>query len=193
MSAPRLQLSRADAYTSSLAADADRQLSVIREMYNGVDAQELFENELDRALDAACEVIVIEPERLGEDTARWIGLGDCLNSTVLVAGSGSIVACVVWQEKPYVYCPLTGLALFCAAFYNFSWKQDPCSMYRTATESERHARMQHLLPYSPKHTVLIRRLARESDHRSLIQSTVALISLTFSVWKLVKWIKFVAA
>ena len=166
-------------------------MTVIREIYNGVDAQELFENELDRALDAGCDLIVIEPERLGEDTVRWIGLGECLHCTVLVTGSGSVVTSLLWEEKPYIYCPLTGLGLFCAAFYNFSWKQDPCSMYRTATQTEKEQCTRNLAPQS--HTVLIRRQGGQSGHRSLIQSAVALISITFSVWKLYKWIKFVAA
>lgn len=168
-------------------------MSVIREIYNGVDALELFENELDRALESGCDVIVIEPERLGEDTARWIGLGDCLHSTVLVTGSGSVISSVLWEEKPYIYCPLTGLGLFCAAFYNCSWKKDPCAMYRTASAAEKAERTDSMAPDACKHTVLIRRMDSESGHRSFIQSAVAFISITFSVWKLYKWIKFVAA
>lgn len=166
-------------------------MTVIREIYNGVDAQELFENELERALEVGCDLIVIEPERLAEDTVRWIALGDCLHSTVLATGSGSVVSSILWEEKPYIYCPLTGLGLFCAAFYNFSWKQDPCSMYRTASQTERDDCTRNVTPQS--HTVLIRRREGHTGHRSLIQSAVALISITFSAWKLFKWIKFVVA
>ena len=168
-------------------------MTVIREIYNGVDAQELFENELDRALESGCDVILIEPQRLGEDTARWIGLGDCLHKTVLVTGSGSVASSILWEERPYIYCPLTGLGLLCAAFYNFSWKQDPCSMYRTCSEKERDRRLENITAQREKHTVLVKRNAGENGHRSLIQSAVTLISFTFSVWKLYKWITFAAA
>ena len=66
------------------------ELAVIREIYDGEHAQEQFELELERALDAAVPVIVIEPTRLGDETARWIAVGNCLHKTAVLTGLGSI-------------------------------------------------------------------------------------------------------
>ena len=36
-----------------------------------------------------CRTIVIEPTQLGEDTARWITIGDLFHKTALLSGFGS--------------------------------------------------------------------------------------------------------
>uniref|UniRef100_A0A1B0D1X3 Uncharacterized protein n=2 Tax=Phlebotomus papatasi TaxID=29031 RepID=A0A1B0D1X3_PHLPP len=46
------------------------QVFVVKEVYDGGNAQENFESELDRALFARIKYIIIEPPRLGEETAR---------------------------------------------------------------------------------------------------------------------------
>jgi len=165
---------------------------VIREIVSGMDAQSVFENELESALESKCDLIVIEPDRLGEETVRWIRLGDCLHSTAMITGSGSVVSALLWEDRPYVYCPLTGLSLFCASFFRFSWKEDPCSVYRPATEEDTEVQKKaENMSGSAKRVVLVRK--DEPDHRSLIHSAVAVIAMTISAWKLYRWIKFVAA
>lgn len=68
------------------------EIAVIREIYDGENAQERFELELERALEAAVPVIIIEPVRLGDETARWIAVGNCLHKTAVLGGLGSIIA-----------------------------------------------------------------------------------------------------
>lgn len=63
---------------------------IIREIYEGECPEETFERELDRALEAGCKQIVIEPARLGEETARWIRVGDCLHKCTILFGLSSI-------------------------------------------------------------------------------------------------------
>lgn len=165
-------------------------MAVIREMYNGLDAQELFETELDKAIEAGIDVIVIEPRRLGEETARWIGFGSCLSQTAFVAGTGSILTSFLCRHKPLVYCPLSGLSLFCAAFYNFSWKSDPCSKYRTCTDEERrNPFVQNVAPSIPSPPVI---LIKRSDNGSatLIHSAIALLALAVSAFNLFKWLNY---
>ena len=50
-------------------------VAIIRELYQGSQDQERFEVELERALDARCHTIVIEPARLGDETARFVDRG----------------------------------------------------------------------------------------------------------------------
>lgn len=66
-------------------------VAVIQEVYDGEYSQQCFAIELERALDAGCEVIVIEPQQLGDETARWISVGNCLHKTAVVSGLGAIV------------------------------------------------------------------------------------------------------
>lgn len=48
--------------------------------------------ELERALEAGVSVIVIEPEPLGEETVRWIFVGNILHKTAVFSGLCSIIA-----------------------------------------------------------------------------------------------------
>lgn len=48
--------------------------------------------ELERALEAGVSVIVIEPEPLGEETARWIYIGNLLHKVSVHSGLCGIVS-----------------------------------------------------------------------------------------------------
>lgn len=48
--------------------------------------------ELERALEAGVSVIVIEPEPLGEETARWIYVGNLLHEVAVYSGLCSIAS-----------------------------------------------------------------------------------------------------
>lgn len=48
--------------------------------------------ELERALEAGVRVIVIEPEPLGEETARWIYVGNLLHKVSVYSGLCSIAS-----------------------------------------------------------------------------------------------------
>lgn len=47
---------------------------VIREVYDSSNAHERFEAELDKALEAKVDFIIIEPPRLGDETGMWTWL-----------------------------------------------------------------------------------------------------------------------
>lgn len=66
-------------------------VAVIREVYDSEYAHEAFAMELERALDANCTVIVIEPTQLGDETARWISVGNCLHKTAVFSGLGALI------------------------------------------------------------------------------------------------------
>ncbi|KAL1774956.1 transmembrane protein 11, mitochondrial isoform X1, partial [Sigmodon hispidus] len=52
--------------------------------YSGENAQDQFEYELEQALEAQYKYIVIEPTRIGDETAHWITVGNCLHKTTLL-------------------------------------------------------------------------------------------------------------
>ena len=94
--------------------------AIIREVYDSDNAQELFEMELERALQVkfflvvnsqtgvqynltiplftnqyfiivqvGCRTIIIEPTKLGDETSRWISIGNLLHKVALMSGFGA--------------------------------------------------------------------------------------------------------
>ena len=123
----------------SLGELAPSDTAVIREVYDSDNAQELFEMELERALQVrnlyffkshfggikkipwteapytetasmphlnciydylkvGCRTIVIEPTKLGEETAKWISIGNLLHKISLISGCGAFAVgtYVIW-------------------------------------------------------------------------------------------------
>lgn len=67
-------------------------IAIIREVYDSENAHEAFCEELERALEAGCKIIIVEPNRLGDETARWISVGNCLHKTAVISGLGAVLA-----------------------------------------------------------------------------------------------------
>ncbi|XP_076030270.1 transmembrane protein Pmi isoform X2 [Oratosquilla oratoria] len=174
-------------------------LAIIREVYDSDSAHETFELELERALEAGVATIVIEPTTLGDETARWIAVGNCLHKTAVLSGFGSIVAGLIWQDSPYVCVPLGTLSLFCTGVYTVSWQFDPCCKYQwfrsiiprgtdvglpqqpVDNDTGRLSRLplQSLTSASP--IVLVR---RNDSKRKILHSSVSLIAFSYCMWKL---------
>lgn len=66
--------------------------AVIREVYDSEYSQQYFSMELEKALESCCSIIVIEPNPLGEETARWITFGNYLHKTAVISGVTSIIS-----------------------------------------------------------------------------------------------------
>lgn len=71
--------------------DETSNVAIIREVYDTENAHETFEYELERALESECSLIVIEPSKLGDETSRWIAVGNCLHKTAALSGLAAIV------------------------------------------------------------------------------------------------------
>lgn len=104
---------------------------VIREVYEG-DENERFEAELEKALEAKVKYIIIEPLRLGDETARWITVGNCLHKTAVVSGIASVVCGSLWPERPVFSLPLCAVSIFCTGLYTISWNVDHCCQYQVS-------------------------------------------------------------
>lgn len=66
-------------------------IAIIREVYDSENSHEAFGEELERALEVCCKIIIIEPSRLGDETARWISVGNCLHKTAVISGISAII------------------------------------------------------------------------------------------------------
>lgn len=103
---------------------------VIREVYDSSNAHETFELDLDKALEAKVNYIIIEPQRLGDETGRWIAVGNCLHKTAVLAGLMSVASGITWPVRPMLYAPLCTISIVCTGLYTVSWNCDPCCQYQ---------------------------------------------------------------
>jgi len=156
---------------------------VIREVYENGLASEFFALQLDYALDAGAEVIVIEPSRLGRETAQWLAIGAGLRRSALSAWSLSLVAAVLRHDGAGLLCAAAASAL--GTVYVVSWRPDPCSEYRV----ERNSRQLQRLPLRDvactTPVVLVRR--EHSRLRLGVYSSVAIASLGVCAWRMFSW------
>ena len=80
--------------------------------------------------------IIIEPSKLGEETARWITVGNCLHKTSVIAGVAGMTAGLVWPDRGLVYFPMCFLSTVCAGVYMISWQFDPCCKYQVEYDTK---------------------------------------------------------
>lgn len=101
-------------------------------MYEGQNAHETFEAELEKALEARVNYIIIEPARLSDETERWIRVGNCLHKTAVLTGLASVVCGTVWPHRLTFSVPICALSVFCTGLYTVSWNYDPCCQYQVS-------------------------------------------------------------
>ncbi|PNF35181.1 Transmembrane protein 11, mitochondrial [Cryptotermes secundus] len=158
-------------------------VAVIREVYDTDSAHETFELELERALEAGCSIIVVEPSRLGDETARWIAVGNCLHKTAILSGIGAIATGLVWTDRPYICTPLGALSLLCTGLYTISWQFDPCCQYQVERDPRRLSKLPLLGSLTPRSPVVVL-VRRDDSRRKILHTSVSLIAAAFCAWRL---------
>lgn len=156
---------------------------IVHEIYNGENAQDQFEYELEQALEAQYKYIVIEPTRIGDETARWIAVGNCLHKTAVLSG----VACLLTplslppEYSRYVALPAGALSAACSTLYGISWQFDPCCKYQVEYDSQKLSRLPLHTLTSSTPVVLVR---RDDIHRKRLHNTIALAALAYCAKKI---------
>ncbi|XP_061433163.1 transmembrane protein 11, mitochondrial [Lethenteron reissneri] len=155
---------------------------IIHEVYDSEYAQEQFELELERALESQFKYIVVEPARLGDETARWIAVGNCLHKTAVLAGASCLLSPFL-LPAPHAHLlslPAGLLSASCAALYGVSWQFDPCCKYQVQYEARELARLPLHTLRSASPVVLVR---KDDTYRKRLHNTLALASLLYCVHK----------
>lgn len=131
-------------------------------------------------------MIVIEPTAIGEETARWIQVGNCLHKTAVIAGFGCFVSPWVlprsFKEPTSLFCG--GVSFLCAAFYGVSWQFDPCCQYQVEYDTKKLAKLPLGSLTSSSPIVLVR---KDDKYRKRLQNLVAGSAFIYCSWKVYKW------
>ncbi|CAH1646076.1 unnamed protein product [Spodoptera littoralis] len=155
-------------------------VAIIREVYDSENAHIKFEMELERALEAGVSVIVIEPEPLGEETARWIYVGNLLHKVSVYSGLCSITSGLVWSSL--ACAPFGIVSVLCAGCYTLSWQWDPCCKY----QEEKNRRHLSTLPMlsdltSASPVVLVH---TDNKRKIMLHTTVSITATAICLWRL---------
>ncbi|XP_037933715.1 transmembrane protein 11 homolog, mitochondrial isoform X2 [Teleopsis dalmanni] len=154
---------------------------IIREVYDSSNAHERFEAELDKALEAKVDYIIIEPTRLGDETGRWITVGNCLHKTAIASGLASLISSLIWRDRPVVAAPMCAVSLFCTGLYTVSWNYDPCCQYQVESDET----VLNKLPLADVSSPIILSYSPNTKSKYLHRS-VALMSAVFCAWQIWK-------
>jgi len=151
-----------------------RSVVIIREIYDSENANEIFEQQLEQALAKSVDTIIIEPYKLGDETTRWIAVGNCLHKTAVLAGFGSILSAFVWPDKAFIFVPATMLSSLCTGLYSLSWQSDPCVKYQVENSGRQLQQLSLGSFNSASPVVLVR---RDDTRRKILHTAVTLACL----------------
>ncbi|XP_038047230.1 transmembrane protein 11, mitochondrial-like [Patiria miniata] len=160
--------------------------AIIHEIYDNGDAQEQFEYELEQALEAGRSIIIIEPSRLGDETARWITVGNCLHKTAVLAGMACLVSPWMLPAKAtnFVSIPFGTASVACATLYGVSWQFDPCCKYQVEYDTRSLARLPLHTLTTATPVVLVR---REDKYRKTLHNVIAGLAAIYLTYKFYHW------
>ena len=156
---------------------------VIREVYENGLASEFFALQLDYALDAGAPVIVIEPSRLGRETAQWLSIGAALRHAAVATWSLSLVSAALRHDGTAFLCGAVAGAA--ATVYTVSWRPDPCSAYRVERDDRQLQRLPLRDVACSTPVVLVRR--EHSRLRHGVYVSVLLATLGIYSWRGYRW------
>ncbi|XP_053546588.1 transmembrane protein 11, mitochondrial [Bombina bombina] len=156
---------------------------IIHEVYDGDFSQEQFEAELDAALEHQYRYIVIEPARLGDETARWISVGNCLHRTSVITGAVCLLSPLGLSSNCayYLGLPAGAVSVACAALYCVSWQPDPCCQYQVDQSGRELTRLPPGTLRTSSPVVLVR---NEDTQRKRLHNVIALTALAYCAQKI---------
>ncbi|GAB0089873.1 transmembrane protein 11 homolog, mitochondrial [Sergentomyia squamirostris] len=154
---------------------------VVREVYNDGNAQEDFESELERALVARYAYIIIEPPRLGEETARWITVGNVLYKSSVTCGVLSMASGLCLPKRFILSVPLCVVSILFTGLYTLSWLYDPCCQYQVVKDRKT---LEKVTKQEGKSSSALPVVLVYTKKSSTIERTVTLLAASFCAWQI---------
>lgn len=169
-------------FSDSVSLSLGDDCIVIADAY---DSNEMAYNVLEQALETEAAHIVIEPFQLGEETSRWIRVGNCLHKTTVITAAWCFLFGQLFP-KHNIGCLSFGLSsLLCATVYAVSWQFDPCCKYQVEADP---SKLEQILAYnsllSASPVVLVR---KDDTRRKILHNTVAVASGIYCAVRCFHW------
>jgi len=157
--------------------------AVIRDLYNSEGyASGLLEEQLESSLESQVSYIIIEPKCLGDETSKWIQVGNFLHKSAVLSGFTCLLVPLLCPKrfKLYLIAPLFTINTLSVLFYNMSWQFDPCCKYQVERNESRleQLHLQTLATTSP--VVLVH---RDDKYRKRLHNYISMAVLTYVSWK----------
>lgn len=141
-----------------------------------------FEAELDKALEDKINYIIIEPTKLGDETGRWITVGNCLHQTGVATGIASIASSLIWQQKPVIYASLGAVSILCTGLYTISWNTDPCVKYQVEKNQQTLSKVPNISNITSSPVVVL--VYKDNKKTKYIHRSVTILATAFCAWRL---------
>ncbi|KAL5473070.1 hypothetical protein EMCRGX_G027511 [Ephydatia muelleri] len=167
--------------TTVSSSTQEREYCIIRVSHEP-NAKEVVECELEMALEHAYPIIVVEPQDLGNETVRWIQVGNFLHKSAVICSIGALISTPFLPRSvsKFTAIPLGVFALLCAGLYDLSWQFDPCCKYQV----DYHGTELPTIPthelHCPSPVVLVQ---RNDKYRKILHNSFALAVVAFFGWQ----------
>lgn len=125
--------------------------------------------------------IIIEPTKLGDETGRWITVGNCLHKTSVATGIASIASSLIWQQRPAIFTSLGAVSILCTGLYTISWNTDPCVKYQVEKNQQTLLKVSTESNISSPVVVLV---YKDNKKTKYIHRSVTILATAFCAWRL---------
>ena len=150
------------------------------------DDKESLECQLEYALERHYPLVVVEPVWLGDETMRWIRVGNFLHKSAVLASLGALITLPFLPRSigNFTAIPLGMFGVSSAGLYDISWQFDPCCKYQVDYKGSELARIPSHELQSRTPVVLIR---RNDKYRKILHNSLALIFSAYVGWRLYQY------
>lgn len=144
--------------------------------------KELYDTELEVALNRQHPMIVIEPKALGDQISRWIQVGNFVHKSSVLCSLGCLLSPLILppSNRTMISMTLGGTSLLLTAVYDISWQFDPCCKYQVEYDSHNLNKVPLERLTSPSALVLVH---RDDKYRKILHNVASLAVCAYMGYK----------
>ena len=152
---------------------------------DGEEGAPSLECQFEEALEREYALIIIEPVGLGNDSIRWIKVGNFLHKMAVIASITTLTTTPFMPTRIALFTtvPLGLLSVSCTILYCVSWQSDPCCKYQVDYHGKELTHIPSHDIYSPSPVVLVR---RNDKYRKILHNTLSAVVIGYFGWTLFK-------
>lgn len=150
---------------------------------DGEEGAPSLECQFEEALEREYVLIIIEPVGLGNDSTRWIKVGNFLHKMAVLASVTTLTTTPFMPTRIALFTtlPLGLFGVCCTVLYGVSWQSDPCCKYQVDYHGKTLTQIPSHDLHSPSPVVLVR---RNDKYRKMLHNTLSVVVLGYVGWTL---------